>query len=189
MTFLYWKTQSYIVSWGVFNEKPERMLCLDWLAAGRIYFPFRYFVFFCNWRNWRKSCQDQPLLGRHRGFQSSVICTVIVVCTEWEWGEWEVVFEGVSPEPRAECQSTTGNLSKWRMAGRGARKLCWGVTVRDEGSWVDRAGSWHAKELGFLKNKITFIMNYTKSKLQTSTSYKIHWYYILKLHSVSLNLS
>lgn len=180
MTFLYWKTQSYIVSWDVFNEGLEGMLCLDWFAAGCIIFPFRYFVFFCYWRNWRESCQDWPLLGRHRWFQCSVTCTVIVVCTEWEWGEWETVFEGVSPEPRAERQSITGNLSKRRMAGgrgeeacQGTRsnlgcwefQLCWGVTVRDEGSWVDRAGSWHAKKLvGGFKKQNTFYYELYKMK-------------------------
>lgn len=52
---------------------------------------------------------------------------MIVVCTEREWGEWETVFEGVSPEPRAERQSTTGNLSKGRMAGGGGEEACQGT--------------------------------------------------------------
>lgn len=56
---------------------------------------------------------DWPFLGWHRWFHCSTRCAVIVVCTGGEWGK---VFEG-GPEPRAESQSTTGNLSKWRMVG------------------------------------------------------------------------
>ena len=68
-----------------------------------------------------KVAKTWPFLGQYRQFQCSMICVVIVVCTGWVWAEWEKVFERGSPEPRAESQSTTANVSKWRMAG-GRRK-------------------------------------------------------------------
>lgn len=77
---------------------------------------------------------DWPFLGWHRWFQCSMRCAVIVVCTGGGWGR---VFEGGGPEPRAESQSTTGNLSS--EEGQGERSGMSGPT-NCEYLWVTRGG-------------------------------------------------
>ena len=74
---------------------------------------------------------DWPFLGWHRWFQCNMRCAMIVVCTGGGWGR---VFEGGDPEPRAESQSTAGNLSKWRRAGWEKQH------VRSHELWVTRGG-------------------------------------------------
>lgn len=141
----------------------REMLCLDWFAAGLIFLPFRYFVFICYWRNWWKSCQD---LTAARG--TKMVPMQCDLCSDsWvhrvEWGEWEKVFEGASPKPRAVSKYSWGFIQV--KNGRGGRKhvrfreleVTWGGQMRAVG-WT-RARSWHAKELRFYLKRVGKIPN------------------------------
>lgn len=126
---------------------------LGLICCSLMFFPFGYLAFLCCWRNWGKSCQD-PTTARvtqEIPVQSDVCSDSYV--TGWGWGEWGKVFEGGRPQPRAESQSITGSLSKWRTVGGGRKhvrprglRVTGGVralavcrrVVSGEGSWVTR---------------------------------------------------